>query len=233
MPALTASKPGASAYARTSRSAAVVRARAPDARSSRRAPRAARARCAAARAARAAAPARSAAPSSASGISGCAHRPGGRDRRHRAGVAGERELERHPAAERVARDVRPVDPERQQVRVHGARQRARRDPPVRHERVFAPGGRVVAPRRRRERRRLAEAGMSIAITSRSSASRSSTGSHMWRSVPSAWMSTSGGPLPRRVWAITRRPAPRRSAPPSRPRRPPSSPASRRAGRRGP
>ena len=63
---------------------------------------------------RAAAPGRSARASSARGRALGQQRlrpqPGGRDRRHRAGVAGERELERHPAAERVARDVRPVEP---------------------------------------------------------------------------------------------------------------------------
>ena len=126
----------------------------------------------------------------------------GRDRGDRLRVPGERQLERHPTAQRVARHVRPVEPERQRVSVHGPREVARRDgravpprasaarpaaPPRAASRAIAPsGGDSPKP------------GRSIAITSRWAARRSITGSHMRRSVPSAWISTSGGPLPRRV-----------------------------------
>src|SRR5688500_9297554 len=46
-------------------------------------------------------------------------------------------------------------------------------------------------------------GRSTAITSRSSASRSSTGSHTTSSPPSGGVRTSGSPLPRRTWLSTR------------------------------
>ena len=58
------------------------------------------------------------------GISGSRPQPGGRDRRHRARAAGERQLQRDPAAERVAGDVRTVEAERSVRAIAAARSAA-------------------------------------------------------------------------------------------------------------
>ena len=175
---LTAWKPGAVAYARTSRSAASGGMRsgwAALAASTSRRPRSVRS-SGRSTGSSARAPART---RERLGTSGSRHRPGGGDRGRRRGVACKRHLERHPAAERVARHVRPLDPLGGRA---GRRSRRR----ARVARRRSSGGSSPWP------------GRSGVSTRRAPSSRSTTGSHIRWSVPSVCRRTSGslsGPPP--------------------------------------
>ena len=148
----------------------------------RRARPGARARCAAARGSTG--PQRAGerrAPASACGRSGCAHSPAGAIAvTDRAWPASASSSATQPPSELPATCGRS------------------RPSAARCAWIAAASSRGVTRGARDRRRTSPKPGMSSAITSRSAASRSSTGSHMWRSVPSACRSTSGGPLPVRV-----------------------------------
>ena len=183
---LAPSKPGEVTYERTSRAAAgggTRSGRATEPRSSRRRPRALRSSAGSSGQQRAAEPADVAARPRAERL---LPEPRGAEPGHRQRTAGLGQLERHPAAERVAGHVH-ADPGRAR---RGRPPPRRRAPAAWAERRWRAGGEAPKP------------GRSIAITSRSRARRSSTGSQTTSSAPSGWISTSGSPCPRRTWFST-------------------------------
>ncbi len=130
---------------------------------------------------------------------------GGGEGRDRGRPAEAAHFQRHPAAERVAGDVRALDP------VRAGTPRARRGRGSRAVASSSSGSGGVAPK----------PGMSTACTSRSPSSSGITGSQMLRVPPSPWISSS--------CSLTARPA-SRTAPARRRSAARGSPPPRRRGR---